>query len=86
MDNEGPLPSAPEFDQKTKQQVVQCLNEDKELKGASIRVDVIGGNVTLSGYIDTPALKQYAESCVKKINGVGEVINQLQVRIQSLSA
>lgn len=91
MDNEGPLPSPPvtpdslqakKFDEKTKLQVLQCLGEDTELANAEIRVDIQSGNIILNGYVDTPEQKQYAETRAKRVNGIKEVLNQIQIRIQ----
>jgi osmotically-inducible protein OsmY len=46
----------------------------------SIDVDGSGQVVTLRGTVDTPEQKRQAEYAVRRVNGVREVVNELQVK------
>jgi hyperosmotically inducible periplasmic protein len=45
-----------------------------------INVDTSGGTVSLSGTVDSEAMKQRAESLTQQVEGVARVVNNLQVR------
>ncbi len=56
-----------------------ALNNDAELKGANITVEVKEGVVTLSGALANAAQKSKAEQLVRAVGGVKAVKNQLRV-------
>jgi osmotically-inducible protein OsmY len=45
-----------------------------------INVDTSGGTVSLSGTVDSEAMKQRAETLAQQVEGVARVVNNLQVR------
>lgn len=56
------------------------LAEDPVVKGGGLEVDVKQGVVTLKGAVEVEKQKQKAEKLAKKVSGVKQVINQLQVK------
>ncbi len=61
-------------------QVRRKLASDQEVKGGAIDVDVKAGVVTLRGSVELDKQKTRAEKLVKKIGGVKQGVNELQVR------
>ena len=55
------------------------LAGDRDVKGGGIDVVVQHGVVTLKGKVDTDGAKSRAEKLTKKVKGVKQVVNQLQV-------
>ncbi|MGH9663446.1 MAG: BON domain-containing protein [Bryobacteraceae bacterium] len=55
------------------------LAGDRDVKGGGIDVVVQNGVVTLKGKVDTDGAKSRAEKLTKKVKGVKQVVNQLQV-------
>lgn len=55
------------------------LAGDRDVKGGGIDVTVQSGVVTLKGTVETDNAKSKAEKLTKKVKGVKQVINQLQV-------
>lgn len=55
------------------------LAGDRDVKGGGIDVAVKDGVVTLKGKVDTDNAKARAEKLTKKVKGVKQVVNQLQV-------
>lgn len=55
------------------------LIADTDTPGFDINVDTDRGVVTLFGTVDTPATKKRAEAEVRKVDGVVNVVNDLQV-------
>jgi osmotically-inducible protein OsmY len=56
-----------------------ALMTAKDVHASGINVDTVDGVVTLHGKVDSPADKAKAEAEVKKLDGVREVRNYLQV-------
>jgi osmotically-inducible protein OsmY len=61
--------------------VRQRLASDRDVKGGAIIVDVKDGVVTLSGKVREERQKTKAEHITKKVKGVKQVINKLQVEM-----
>ncbi|MEO7146224.1 MAG: BON domain-containing protein [Bryobacteraceae bacterium] len=61
-------------------QVKIKLAGDRDVKGGGIDVNVQSGVVTLKGRVDTDRAKSRAEHLTKKVKGVKQVIDQLQVQ------
>ncbi len=55
------------------------LIANSETPGFDINVDTNNGIVTLFGVVDSPKMKQAAEAEVRKVDGVKNVVNDLQV-------
>ncbi len=60
-------------------QVQDALSEINELRGA--RIDVLNNNgiVTLTGIVPTVDVRERAEAIVRRMDGVMNVINELNV-------
>src|SRR5687768_17063273 len=66
-------------DPEIRRDVAEELDWEPGLNKKGIDVDVNDGLVTLSGTVDSYAKKTYAEMAAERVNGVREVINNLQV-------
>lgn len=55
------------------------VSQDATLSTVAVTATVSGGKVTLSGTVDTPAIKSQVEKLVKAIKGVKSVDNQIVV-------
>ena len=55
------------------------LAGDAEVKGGALKVDVKQGVVTLEGAVETQRQKDKAARLAKKVKGVKQVVNNLQV-------
>ena len=69
-------------DADTSTKVKANLTADPSVKAASIDVGVQKKIVTLTGTVDTAAIKDQAVAVARKTDGVGEVVDQLVVRDQ----
>lgn len=60
-------------------QVQEALSEINEMRGA--RIDVLNSNgvVTLTGIVPTVEARERAEAIVRGMDGVAQVINELNV-------
>ena len=56
------------------------LTSDEAVKAAQIEIGVNKKIVTLSGLVDTPAVKNRAVELARKTDGVAEVVDQLKVK------
>ena len=59
------------------------LADDPVVKGGGIQVDVKQGVVTLSGTVELEAQKEKAAKVAKKVKGVKEVINHIELKNKS---
>lgn len=59
--------------------VRQKLNNDPDIKGAKLEIDVKNGVVTLKGSVTHEKYKAKAANLTRKVSGVKDVINQLTV-------
>lgn len=59
--------------------VREKLAVDVVVKGGAIDVDVKNGVVTLTGHVQEQKQKVKAESLAKKVKGVKNVVNQIQI-------
>jgi osmotically-inducible protein OsmY len=64
-------------------QVRRKLANDPDVKGGAFDVKVESGVVTLRGSVEKEKSKAKAERLTKKIKGVRQVINQLQIKPRS---
>lgn len=60
-------------------QVRLKLAEDPGVNGGALQVEVKGGVVTVKGRVRTDKARQKAERIIRKVKGVKNVDNQLQV-------
>lgn len=56
------------------------LSADAEVKGGALVVDCKQGVVTLSGTVETSRQKDKAAKLAKKIKGVKQVINNIEIK------
>ena len=61
--------------------VRERLAADRDVKGGAIDVDVKDGVVTLRGKVREARQKSKAERVAKKVKGVKQVVNQLEVEL-----
>ena len=59
------------------------LADDPVVKGGGIQVDVKQGVVTLSGTVELPVQREKATKVAKKVKGVKEVIDRIEIRNKS---
>jgi len=64
-------------------QVRQRLAADRDVRGGGIAVDVKDGVVTLRGKVHEERQKHKAERVAKKVKGVKQVVNQLELELGS---
>lgn len=67
-------------DERIQEDVSDRLSDDDTLDASDIVVEVSGGEVTLSGYVDSRRAKRTAEDCADQCAGVIHVQNNLRVR------
>lgn len=67
-------------DERIKEDVSDRLSDDDSLDASDITVGVSGGEVTLTGYVDSRQAKRTAEDCAEQCAGVRHVQNNLRVR------
>lgn len=49
-------------------------------EAAAVNVDTHSRQVSLAGFVDSEAQKQAAEAAARRVDGVGKVINNLQIK------
>lgn len=59
------------------------LAGDAEVKGGALQVDVKQGVVTISGTVETERQKNKATKLAKKVKGVKQVINSIQLKAKT---
>ena len=68
----------PLTDDEIHDKVRERLAADRDVKGGGIEVEVQNGVVTLKGKVREEAQKVKAERITRKVQGVKQVVNQLQ--------
>jgi osmotically-inducible protein OsmY len=63
--------------------VIEALKSDEALEPSPITVTVQDGIVTLVGAVDSYTKKRHAEAIARDVDGVGSVVNQLEVVLPS---
>ena len=71
----------PRIDQRLRQDVLDGLRWDAEVQPAEIDAAVDGGVVTLSGSVDSLHKKWMAEQVARRIYGVLDVVNDIDVSL-----
>jgi osmotically-inducible protein OsmY len=66
-------------DDKIREEVWDLLSNNADLDASEVEVLVEGGEVTLTGTVDSRDAKWLAEDLVTSVSGVCEVYNQLKV-------
>ena len=61
-------------------QVMIKLASDPVVKGGALKVDVKDGVVTLTGAVEQDKQKEKAEKIAKKVKGVKQVVNNLEIK------
>lgn len=72
-------------DERIKEDVSDRLSDDDELDASDVTVQVSGGEVTLTGFVDSRDAKRAAEDCAEACSGVKHVQNNLRVRDRNVS-
>jgi hypothetical protein len=62
------------------EEIHQRLCQHDQIKAADINIDVRGSQVTLKGTIDSSRAKQAANEIAGSVEGVSQILNQLQVK------
>ena len=60
--------------------VNRALITDRELGTRPLNIEVTDGKVTVTGFVETEKLRERVEKVIKKIKGVREIDNQVEVR------
>jgi len=81
----APSPRETPVDDNTiEQQVRQRLLDASVLAGATIEVKVTSGHVTLDGEVTNPSMKTLAEQLAKRVKGVKDVTNLIDVKLPKM--
>lgn len=67
-------------DERIREDVSDRLTDDWLVDASNIEVTVLGGEVTLSGTVDSRQAKHRAEDCAESVPGVRDVQNNLRVQ------
>lgn len=70
-------------DDSLREDVNNALYESKSVDASCIHVEVINGNVALSGDVSSSEAKEKAQKVVEKVDGVWKVSNELRVVLPS---
>lgn len=73
-------------DSRIQEDVSDRMSDDGALDASDIEVSVRGGEVTLSGFVDSKWAKRRAEDCAEDVSGVTNVQNNIRVRGAETSA
>lgn len=66
-------------DERIREEVSERLTDDDRIDASGIDVAVTGGEVTLTGTVESRRMKRYAEDLAESVRGVRDVHNQLRV-------
>jgi len=81
MDHRGKGPRGyKRSDDRIREDVSDRLSDDPVVDASDIEVAVSGGEVTLTGHVDSKQAKRRAEDVVEMVSGVTDVQNNLRVR------
>ncbi len=67
-------------DERIREVVCDALTDDEYLDASTFEINVIGGEVMLTGTVNDRDAKRHAEDVVERLPGVKDVQNQLRVR------
>jgi BON domain len=70
-------------DERIREQVCDCLTDDPHIDASAIEIQVKGGEVTMSGTVDSRNVKRHAEDLIEHLSGVKHVQNNLRVQDQT---
>lgn len=73
-------------DDRIMEDVCQILTDHPDIDASDMEVKVEGGEVTLSGTVDSRMIKRMAEDIVDHVSGVRDVHNQLRVKQNAQAA
>ncbi|MBE7549587.1 MAG: BON domain-containing protein [Anaerolineales bacterium] len=80
----GPNSTAENDPQDTAKRIAEEIHQrlcmHGQIKSAIIDIDVKGGQVTLKGTIDSSRAKQAANEIARSVEGVSQILNQLQIK------
>jgi osmotically-inducible protein OsmY len=66
-------------DERVREDACELLTDDEQIDASNIEVAVQGGDVTLSGGVNSRAEKRRAEDLLAELSGVNDVHNRLRV-------
>lgn len=69
-------------DERIKEDVCQCLTDDRYIDASDVDVAVTDREVVLSGTVHSRAEKRHAEDLIERLPGVRDVINKLRVQAE----
>jgi osmotically-inducible protein OsmY len=67
-------------DNRTAERISEALAHDPQYKYDGVKVVVFKGVVQLNGFVNTKAQKSSAGDTAKKIEGAGEIVNNITVK------
>lgn len=73
-------------DERIKEDVCQCLTDDRHIDATNIDVAVSDCEVVLSGTVTSRMQKRHAEDLIERLPGVRDVINGLRVESDTQGA
>lgn len=62
------------------EEIYERLRQNGHIKADDIKVAINGGQVTLNGTIDSHRAKEVADEIASSVEGVSQILNQLQVK------
>lgn len=68
-----------EIDAPLEDKVLTALERNPHLRGRTLRFETESGRVTLRGVVRTYFQKQMAQEALRRVDGVDEICNELQV-------
>lgn len=66
-------------DDKIREEILELLNNNADLDASEVEVHVEGGEVTLTGTVESRDARWLTEDLVTSVSGVREVYNQVKV-------
>lgn len=67
-------------DERIREEICECLMHDGAIDASDIEVNVVAGEVTLSGTVDERRMRRYAEELAEHHAGVRDIKNDLRIR------
>jgi osmotically-inducible protein OsmY len=67
-------------DDRLKEAVSDRLSDDDRLDPSGIGIHADAGEITLSGFVNSPEQRAAAEAAAQSVEGVDTVVNELRVR------
>lgn len=66
-------------DERIREEICDLLTDSHDIDASNIEIEVQGGEVTLTGFVESRDIKRMAEQAIDDVSGVKDVHNQLKV-------